>query len=133
MARGAGQNAPAPHAARAETDGIHRGGLDSAEDGWLDRLSSVWKKPEPVKGLYFWGGVGRGKTFLVDLFYDGLPIKQKYCTHFHRFIRTVHERLRDHQGHNDPLAKFAEQRATNMRGLVAAASPTPATGHPALA
>ncbi|MFI3487825.1 cell division protein ZapE, partial [Klebsiella pneumoniae] len=72
VARGDWQNDPAQHAALAELDRIHLGLLDSAEDGWLDRLSSFWKKPEPVKGLYFWGGVGRGKTFLVDLFYDGL-------------------------------------------------------------
>jgi cell division protein ZapE len=98
VARGDWQNDPAQHAALAELDRIHLGLLDSAEDGWLDRLSSFWKKPEPVKGLYFWGGVGRGKTFLVDLFYDGLPIKQKYRTHFHRFMRSVHERLREHQG-----------------------------------
>jgi len=78
VASGDWQDDPAQHAALAELDRIHLGLVDSAEDGWLDRLSSFWKKPEPVKGLYFWGGVGRGKTFLVDLFYDGLPIKQKY-------------------------------------------------------
>ncbi|CAO3298324.1 TPA: AFG1 family ATPase [Stenotrophomonas maltophilia] len=118
VARGDWQNDPAQHAALAELDRIHLGLLDSAEDGWLDRLSSFWKKPEPVKGLYFWGGVGRGKTFLVDLFYDGLPIKQKYRTHFHRFMRSVHERLREHQGQSDPLAKIAQEWRSNLRVLV---------------
>ena len=118
VARGDWQNDPAQHAALAELDRIHLGLVDSAEDGWLDRLSSFWKKPEPVKGLYFWGGVGRGKTFLVDLFYDGLPIKQKYRTHFHRFMRSVHERLREHQGQSDPLAKIAQEWRSNLRVLV---------------
>ena len=118
VARGDWQNDPAQHAALAELDRIHLGLLDSAEDGWLDRLSWFWKKPEPVKGLYFWGGVGRGKTFLVDLFYDGLPIKQKYRTHFHRFMRSVHERLREHQGQSDPLAKIAQEWRSNLRVLV---------------
>lgn len=116
--RGDWQNDPAQHAALAELDRIHLALVDSAEDGWLDRLSSFWKKPEPVKGLYFWGGVGRGKTFLVDLFYDGLPIKQKYRTHFHRFMRSVHERLREHQGQSDPLAKIAQEWRSNLRVLV---------------
>ena len=116
--RGDWQNDPAQHAALAELDRIHLALVDSAEDGWLDRLSSFWKKPEPVKGLYFWGGVGRGKTFLVDLFYDGLPIEQKYRTHFHRFMRGIHERLREHQGQSDPLARIAQEWRAKLRVLV---------------
>jgi cell division protein ZapE len=92
--------------------------VDSEQDGWLDRLAAFWKKPEPVRGLYFWGGVGRGKTFLVDLFYDGLPIEQKYRTHFHRFMRGVHERLREHAGQSDPLARIAQEWRTRLRVLV---------------
>ena len=94
VARGDWRDDPAQHPALAELDRIHEAIVDSAQDGWLDRLSAFWKKPEPVKGLYFWGGVGRGKTFLVDLFYEGLPLEQKRRTHFHRFMREVHERLR---------------------------------------
>jgi len=109
---------PAQLAALAELDRIHEALVDSEQDGWLDRLSAFWKKPEPVRGLYFWGGVGRGKTFLVDLFYDGLPIKQKYRTHFHRFMRGVHEQLREHAGQSDPLARIAQQWRENLRVLV---------------
>ena len=116
--RGDWQNDPAQHAALAELDRIHAALVDSAQDGWLDRLSAFWKKPDPVRGLYFWGGVGRGKTFLVDLFYDGLPIEQKYRTHFHRFMRGIHERLREHQGQSDPLAKIAQEWRNNLRVLV---------------
>ncbi|WP_411849515.1 cell division protein ZapE [Stenotrophomonas sp. LGBM10] len=118
VARGEWQDDPAQHAALAELDRIHIALVDSAQDGWLDRLSAFWKKPDPVKGLYFWGGVGRGKTFLVDLFYDGLPIEQKYRTHFHRFMRGIHERLREHQGQSDPLAKIAQEWRSKLRVLV---------------
>jgi len=118
VARGDWNDDPAQHAALAELDRIHEALVDSAQDGWLDRLSAFWKKPEPVRGLYFWGGVGRGKTFLVDLFYDGLPIKQKYRTHFHRFMRGVHERLREHAGQSDPLARIAQEWRENLRVLV---------------
>ena len=118
VARGEWQDDPAQHAALVELDRIHIALVDSAQDGWLDRLSAFWKRPEPVKGLYFWGGVGRGKTFLVDLFYDGLPIEQKYRTHFHRFMRGIHERLREHQGQSDPLAKIAQEWRSRLRVLV---------------
>lgn len=56
------------------------------------------KDQTPVKGLYFWGGVGRGKTYLVDTFFDALPFKQKVRTHFHRFMKRVHEEMRTLNG-----------------------------------
>ena len=118
VARGDWQNDVAQHAALAELDRIHVALLEDGDDGWLDRLSSFFRKPQAVKGLYFWGGVGRGKTFLVDLFYDGLPIEQKYRTHFHRFMRGIHERLRAHQGQSDPLAKIAQEWRSRLRVLV---------------
>ncbi|MEO6102965.1 MAG: cell division protein ZapE [Pseudoxanthomonas sp.] len=116
-ARGDWRDEPAQHAALRQLDRIHHELLESGEAGWREKLS-FWKKPEPVRGLYFWGGVGRGKTFLVDLFYDGLPIQQKYRTHFHRFMRRVHERLREHAGQSDPLAKIAEEWREELRVLV---------------
>ncbi|MFT4267108.1 MAG: cell division protein ZapE [Xenophilus sp.] len=118
VARGDWRDDPAQHAGLAELDRIHLAIADGTQDGWRGRLSAFWKKPEPVRGLYFWGGVGRGKTFLVDLFYDGLPIEQKYRIHFHRFMRGVHERLREHQGQSDPLAKIAQEWRDNLRVLV---------------
>ena len=115
--RGDWQDEPAQHATLRELDRIHAALLDSTTSGWRDRIA-FWKQPEPVRGLYLWGGVGRGKTFLVDLFYDGLPIQQKYRTHFHRFMRGVHERLREHAGQSDPLAKIAEEWRDELRVLV---------------
>ncbi|MGK3847901.1 AFG1/ZapE family ATPase, partial [Enterococcus faecium] len=44
-------------------------------------------REEPVKGLYFWGGVGRGKTYLMDTFYESLPFDRKMRVHFHRFMQ----------------------------------------------
>lgn len=60
------------------------------------------------KGVYMWGGVGRGKTFLMDLFYASLPFEQKTRLHFHRFMQMVHSELKRHQGVEDPLVKIAK-------------------------
>ncbi len=62
----------------------------------------------PLQGLYFWGGVGRGKTYLVDTFYDCLPTKRKMRIHFHRFMHRVHEELKLLKGVSDPLEKVAD-------------------------
>ena len=82
-------------------------------------LSKFFAKPkrELVTGLYFWGGVGRGKTFLMDLFFDSLPFEQKSRMHFHRFMRHVHHALTDLQGEVDPLKKVALDFANNNRVL----------------
>ena len=81
--------------------------------GFLGRLFGREITREPVKGLYFWGGVGRGKTFLMDLFYETLPFGEKRRLHFHRFMREVHQQLHELQGTSNPLdtiaAKFAQQ------------------------
>ena len=68
-----------------------------------------------IKGLYFWGGVGRGKTFLMDLFYESLPFTDKTRLHFHRFMREVHEQLRQLQGQVSPLRKVADNFADRTR------------------
>lgn len=63
----------------------------------------------PVRGLYMWGGVGRGKTWLMDLFYQSLPGERKQRLHFHRFMLRVHEELTQLQGHSDPLEIVADR------------------------
>lgn len=63
----------------------------------------------PVRGLYMWGGVGRGKTWLMDLFYQSLPGERKQRLHFHRFMLRVHEELTKLQGHSDPLEIVADR------------------------
>ncbi|MAB98822.1 MAG: cell division protein ZapE, partial [Pseudomonadaceae bacterium] len=71
------------------------------------------KQAAPVKGLYFWGGVGRGKTYLVDTFFDALPFERKVRTHFHRFMKRVHEEMRTLKGEKNPLTiigkRFADE------------------------
>lgn len=57
------------------------------------------------KGFYIWGGVGRGKTYFLDLFFEHLPTKRKKRLHFHRFMKLVHSELKAFQGKKDPLKK----------------------------
>ena len=65
---------------------------------------------QPEKGLYFWGGVGRGKTYLMDMFYDQLPFENKMRLHFHRFMHQLHEQLKSHSGQTDPLVAATATR-----------------------
>jgi cell division protein ZapE len=70
-----------------------------------------------VPGLYLWGGVGRGKTWLVDAFHEALPFSRKRRTHFHRFMLEVHERRRQHADEQDPIARVAADIAAESRVL----------------
>ena len=81
--------------------------------GLMARFGKLLGKREPsanapVRGLYMWGGVGRGKTWLVDLFYHSLPGERKQRLHFHRFMLRVHEELTALQGQTDPLEIIAD-------------------------
>jgi len=81
---------------------------------FLSRIyRSVGIKQIPVKGLYLWGDVGRGKTFLMDLFFHSLPFTQKTRLHFHRFMNYVHHAMHDYQGHKDPLKHIAREFANH--------------------
>ena len=65
----------------------------------------------PERGLYIWGGVGRGKTHLVDTFYDGLGLDRKLRVHFHRFMQRVHSALTQYSGAKNPLEVVADDIA----------------------
>lgn len=80
-----------------------------ANDGTSGGFFTNLFKPKPTtpKGLYMWGGVGRGKTWLMDMFYDSLPIKRKMRLHFHHFMQRVQKELVKLQGQSDPLQKVA--------------------------
>jgi cell division protein ZapE len=118
VARGDWSDDPAQRDVLRELDRIHLAlSRAPARGGLLGRLFGRGDA-EPVRGLYLWGGVGRGKTFLIDLFFDGLPIALKRRTHFHRFMRSVHERLRAHAGERDPLAAIAREWRAQLRVLV---------------
>ena len=74
-----------------------------------------FEKVEPKRGLYFWGGVGRGKTYLMDSFFESLPFDKKIRLHFHRFMRRVHEDLKRLQGEKNPLTIVAANIANEAR------------------
>ena len=71
-------------------------------------FSFLKTKPAAPKGLYMWGGVGRGKTWMMDMFYDSLTIDRKMRQHFHHFMQRVHKELNQIQGQADPLEKVAD-------------------------
>lgn len=81
--------------------------------GWLGRWRS--KPTEPEVGLYLWGGVGRGKTYLVDAFFECLPFKRKMRVHFHRFMQRVHAELARLEGEKNPLDSVANRLADESR------------------
>ena len=77
---------------------------------FLGRLFSKEKqKAASIKGLYFYGGVGRGKTYLMDLFYHSLQTKRKSRLHFHYFMLKVHTELQNLAGKKNPLLLIVEQ------------------------
>lgn len=91
------------------------------------RLSAAWEKNKqqrlrrpsnaPVTGLYMWGGVGRGKTYLMDVFFAALPFRRKKRLHFHRFMQEVHHALRARQGEKNPLKGIAAEFAREAKVL----------------
>ncbi len=75
--------------------------------GFFSRLFN--RQPQQkITGLYFWGGVGRGKTYLVDTFYEALPTDRKMRVHFHRFMHRVHDELKKLKEVKDPLETVAD-------------------------
>jgi cell division protein ZapE len=72
---------------------------------------------ETVRGLYIWGDVGRGKTFLMDLFYESLDIERKRRVHFHRMMRDVHDRMKTLSFVENPIDKIAADIAQETRVL----------------
>ena len=92
--------------------------IEAGSDGptsWSRRLFR--RRAEPVEGLYLWGGVGRGKTYLMDLFHDTLPFAAKERAHFHRFMQRVHAELKQLSGRSNPLGTVAERFASQARVL----------------
>lgn len=77
----------------------------------------LYKPGSSVTGLYFWGGVGRGKTWLIDSFFNTLPFPEKRRIHFHRFMQEVHEQLKDLPKTPNPLNIVAQQMAQRFRLL----------------
>lgn len=74
-------------------------------------------KQAPQTGLYLYSGVGRGKTWLMELFYQSLKTPHKKFYHFHRLMQWVHEKLKKHQGKKEPIAKIAKTLAKHTKVL----------------
>lgn len=79
------------------------------------RLTGTGKDRRAVKGLYLYGGVGRGKTWLMDVFYESLPFPDKMRTHFHRFMQRVHAELSGLKQQSNPLETVATKLAAEAR------------------
>ena len=75
------------------------------------KVKRVNKKHASARGLYLWGGVGRGKTMLMDQFYEQLALEQKTRLHFHRFMQLVHEHKAELKDVQDPIGKIADRFA----------------------
>ncbi len=108
---------------------------DSAQEKAIEVLETLWMQlvdfkhkrdnflgrsllsPHVPKGLYFWGGVGRGKSFLMDVFYDCVPYRRKRRIHFHNFMAEVHHEMKLLAGEKDPLLALAERIAQSTRLL----------------
>src|SRR6478672_6073945 len=96
--------------------------LQQAYDDWVQykaQRSSAFKRlinrPDVPKGVYMWGGVGRGKSFLMDSFYSVVPLVRKTRLHFHEFMREVHRQLDELKGVADPLDEVARRIAKKYR------------------
>ena len=80
-----------------------------------NKLRKLVIHPPLPRGTYLWGGVGRGKSLLMDCFFDTVPYQRKRRVHFHAFMREVHERLRALKSEADPLLKVADRIARETR------------------
>ena len=119
IARGEWQDDPAQRSVLVELDRLHDAlSAPVAASNFFGRLFGAKDATSTTQGLYLWGGVGRGKTFLVDMFYDSLAFAEKRRTHFHRFMREIHARLKQHAGERDPMAIIAKEWRRDMRVLV---------------
>jgi cell division protein ZapE len=115
----------------AQPDFVH----DAAQANAVQALDTLWHQlvdfkakrnhflgrsllsPNVPQGLYFWGGVGRGKTFLMDVFYACVPYQRKRRIHFHHFMAEVHHELKRLSAEKDPLLALAERIEKSTRLL----------------
>jgi cell division protein ZapE len=96
--------------------------LDRCASEWAEykvqrsnALKKIINNPDIPKGVYLYGGVGRGKSFLMDCFYGAVPLKRKTRLHFHEFMREVHRELAELQGTVNPLDALAVQMAKRYK------------------
>lgn len=118
VAAGRWQADPAQQSVLDELDRIQRQLRAAEPDGAWSKLAARFREREAVTGLYLWGRVGRGKTFLVDLLLDAVGDVPKARWHFHAFMQQIHARLKTLAGQADTLTMVARDLARDMRLLV---------------
>ncbi|MES2088774.1 MAG: cell division protein ZapE, partial [Pseudomonadota bacterium] len=108
------------HADAAQLKGI--GALQRCQDEWgayksqrSNKLTKMLRYPPLPKGVYLYGGVGRGKSFIMDCFFQAVPLERKTRLHFHEFMREVHRQLMELKGQADPLEILAKRMARRHR------------------
>lgn len=119
------------HQAAKQAGFIH----DAAQEHAVEMLEQLWEQlidfkqkrnrflgrslrsPVSPRGLYLWGGVGRGKSFLMDAFFGCLPYVRKRRVHFHAFMAEIHRRMRELKSEENPLAAVAAEIAKEVRVL----------------
>jgi cell division protein ZapE len=96
--------------------------LERCEEEWIAykarRSNAVTKllvRPPIPRGVYMWGGVGRGKSFLMDCFFQSVPLTRKTRLHFHEFMREVHRELQELKGTVNPLEELGKRMARRFR------------------
>lgn len=105
-------------------DSIHQDLIDSTSSkhettGFFNRLFARREAPpQTIKGLYLWGGVGRGKTYLTDIFYASVPLDAKTRLHYHHFMKMIHDELKPLKEVENPLLVIADQWINKTRLLV---------------
>ncbi len=96
--------------------------LERCEGEWADykarrsnALTKLIRRPPIPRGVYMYGGVGRGKSFLMDCFFQAVPLQRKTRLHFHEFMREVHRELQELKGMADPLDELGARIARRFR------------------
>ncbi|MCZ2441433.1 MAG: cell division protein ZapE [Burkholderiales bacterium] len=96
--------------------------LERCENEWADykarrsnAITKLIRRPPIPRGVYMWGGVGRGKSFLMDCFFQTVPLTRKTRLHFHEFMREVHRQLQDLKGTVNPLDELGRRIARRYR------------------
>ena len=107
---------PAQRAAAQRLQGLYSEliAFKAARRGTIRKLLA---RPKQPRSVYFWGGVGRGKSFLMDCFYDSVPYQRKRRVHFHAFMQEVQNDLKNLNHEPDPLQKVADRIARQTRLL----------------
>lgn len=100
-----------------ELDRLHLALVANTPDSLFERVLARFARPKELPGLYIYGGVGRGKTFLMDLFYQSLPFKEKKRLHFHHFMQQIHQQLAELKNVSDPMEQICENWAKSTRVL----------------